>query len=99
MLFAQLGVLEEALKAGMQTAEDYRNLWLEYCSYLRRRINWGTESEQSLLSELRETVQTAIDYLEQSMNEVLCSYATDYSMYRQFPIILIIIMSRLWGSR
>ena len=59
------GILEEALKSGMQTAEDYRNMWLEYCSYFCRRIDWGTKEEGPLLLELRETVRSACEHLEQ----------------------------------
>lgn len=59
------GVFEEALKSGMQAAEDYRNLWLEYCSYLRRRIDWGSKEEGPLLLELRKTVKSACEHLEQ----------------------------------
>lgn len=59
------GVLDEALKSGMQTAEDYRALWLEYCSYLRRRIDWGSKEEAPLLTELRETIKTASEHLDQ----------------------------------
>ncbi len=60
-----LGVFEEALKSGLQTAEDFRNVWLEYCCYQRRRIDWGSKEEAPLLTELRETIQAATDYLTQ----------------------------------
>ena len=59
------GIFEDALKSGMQTAEDYRNLWLEYCSYFRRRIDWGSTEEKPLLLEFRKTIRTACDHLEQ----------------------------------
>lgn len=66
-MFIHSGVLEEALKSGIQTAEDYRNLWLEYCTYFRRRIDWGTKEEGPLLLEFRKTIKTACEHLEQCL--------------------------------
>lgn len=64
------GVFEEALKSGIQTAEDFRNIWLEYSCYLRRRIDWGSKEELPLLTELRETVQAATEHLTQVFGEL-----------------------------
>ncbi|KAK3927289.1 Squamous cell carcinoma antigen recognized by T-cells 3 [Frankliniella fusca] len=63
------GVFEEALKSGLQTAEDFRNIWLEYCCYLRRRIDWGSNEEAPLLTELRETIRAATEYLSQAYGD------------------------------
>ena len=63
-LIFSLEVMEQALSAGFSTAEDYRNLWLGYLEYMRRRVDWNSDHDTEL-TELRETFNRACEYLAQ----------------------------------
>lgn len=58
-------VMEQALSVGFSTAEDYRNLWLCYIEYMRRRVDWGTDHQSTQMEELRTTFNRACDHLAQ----------------------------------
>jgi hypothetical protein len=58
-------VMEQALSVGFSTAEDYRDLWLCYIVYMRRRVDWGTEYQSTQLEDLRRTFNRACDHLAQ----------------------------------
>jgi hypothetical protein len=57
--------MEQALSVGFSTAEDYRNLWLSYIDYVRRRVDWSTDPQSTDLVELREAFNRACDHLAQ----------------------------------
>ncbi|KAG7200446.1 hypothetical protein KM043_016049 [Ampulex compressa] len=59
-------VLENALSAGFSTADDYRNLWITYLEYLRRRIDQYSEDEEKQLDILRNTFNRACEHLAKS---------------------------------
>lgn len=59
-------VFEEALQAGFNTAEEYRNLWVLYLEFLRRRIDLVDDDEDERdkqLETLRNTFNRACEYL------------------------------------
>ncbi|XP_014473485.1 PREDICTED: squamous cell carcinoma antigen recognized by T-cells 3-like [Dinoponera quadriceps] len=56
-------LLENALTAGFPTAEDYRNLWIAYLEYLRRRYEVVAEEEDKRLDVLLDTFNRACDYM------------------------------------
>lgn len=58
-------VMEQALSVGFSTAEDYRDLWLGYIDYMRRRVDWNTEPQSTELAELRGVFNRACDHLAQ----------------------------------
>jgi hypothetical protein len=57
--------MEQALSVGFSTAEDYRNLWLGYIDYVRRRVDWHTDNQSTELAELRGTFNKACEHLAQ----------------------------------
>jgi hypothetical protein len=59
--------MEQALSVGFSTAEDYRNLWLGYIDYMRRRVDWSklVDHESAELAELRGVFNRACDHLAQ----------------------------------
>lgn len=57
--------MEQALSVGFSTAEDYRNLWLGYIDYMRRRVDWSTDPQLTQLAELRVAFNRACDHLAQ----------------------------------
>jgi hypothetical protein len=57
--------MEEALSVGFSTAEDYRNLWMSYIDYMRRRIDWDADHQSTELEELRGTFNRACEHLAQ----------------------------------
>lgn len=58
-------VMEQALSVGFSTAEDYRNLWLGYIDYVRRRVDWHADHQSAELAELRGTFNRACEHLAQ----------------------------------
>lgn len=58
-------LLESALMAGFSTAEDYRNLWITYLEYLRRRYEVVLEEEEKRLDVLLDTFNRACEYMAQ----------------------------------
>ena len=58
-------VFEEALEAGFQNAEEYRNLWMLYLEFLRRRIDLVDDEDEreKQLETLRNTFNRACEYL------------------------------------
>lgn len=58
-------LLENALTAGFSAAEDYRNLWITYLEYLRRRYEIVLEEEEKRLDVLLDTFNRACDYMAQ----------------------------------
>lgn len=59
-------LLENALVAGFSTAEDYRNLWMAYLEYLRRKIDRYSTEEEKQLEILRNTFNRACEHLAKS---------------------------------
>ncbi|XP_017875823.1 squamous cell carcinoma antigen recognized by T-cells 3-like isoform X2 [Ceratina calcarata] len=60
-------ILENALTAGFETAGDYRDLWVTYLEYLRRRIDRSSSKEEEKQVEvLRNTFNRACEYLAKS---------------------------------
>ncbi|XP_013783856.1 squamous cell carcinoma antigen recognized by T-cells 3-like [Limulus polyphemus] len=57
--------VDRALQAGFTQEEEFRQLWLTFLDYLRRRIDWNGENTKEL-SELRETFERVIDHMTQS---------------------------------
>lgn len=58
-------LLENALTVGFSVAEDYRNLWIIYLEYLRRRYEVVLEEEEKRLDILLDTFNRACDYMAQ----------------------------------
>ncbi|KAF6031803.1 SART3 [Bugula neritina] len=56
------GHMEAALQSGMQTSQDFLNVWTTYCDVIRRRINWA-EIDSALLDRLRAVFERAIPHL------------------------------------
>lgn len=57
-------LLEDALSVGFSTAEEYRNLWITYLEYLRRRIGQCyDEEEEKRLDVIRNTFNRACEHL------------------------------------
>ncbi|OAD52710.1 Squamous cell carcinoma antigen recognized by T-cells 3 [Eufriesea mexicana] len=59
-------LLENALSAGFSTADDYRNLWITYLEYLRRKIDRYSDSEEKQLDVLRNAFNRACEHLAKS---------------------------------
>ncbi|CAK9810710.1 Squamous cell carcinoma antigen recognized by T-cells 3 [Anthophora quadrimaculata] len=59
-------LLENALTAGFSTAEDYRNLWLTYLEYLRRKVDRYSTTEEKQLEILRNAFNRACEHLAKS---------------------------------
>lgn len=55
-------IIERSLQAGFSQAEEFRLLWLACIDYLRRRIKWEEDKEDTL-QELRDTFQRAVNHL------------------------------------
>lgn len=56
------------MQAGLQSSEDYLELWHAYLAYLRRQLlsnydNETDESKEKIAEELRDTFQKAINQL------------------------------------
>ncbi|EFN81702.1 squamous cell carcinoma antigen recognized by T-cells 3 [Harpegnathos saltator] len=58
-------LLENALTTGFSIAEDYRNLWMTYLEFLRRRYEMVLEEEEKRLDVLLDTFNKACDYMAQ----------------------------------
>jgi len=58
-------VMEQALSVGFSTADDYRNLWLGYIEYVRRKVDWSADHQSAELAELRGTFNRACEHLAQ----------------------------------
>ncbi|XP_029163172.1 LOW QUALITY PROTEIN: squamous cell carcinoma antigen recognized by T-cells 3-like [Nylanderia fulva] len=57
-------LLENALSNGFSVAEDYRNLWIIYLEYLRRRIEQCSDEEKERhLDIIRNTFNKACEHL------------------------------------
>lgn len=58
-------LLEDALSVGFSTAEDYRNLWITYLEYLRRRIGQCSDEKEEgkRLDVIRNTFNRACEHL------------------------------------
>lgn len=57
-------ILENALAVGFSTAEDYRNLWITYLEYLRRRIEQSSDEEKDRrIDVIRNTFNRACEHL------------------------------------
>ena len=50
---------------GFSTADDYRNLWLGYIEYVRRKVDWSADHQTTELAELRGTFNRACEHLAQ----------------------------------
>lgn len=56
-------LLENALASGFLTAEDYRDLWLKYLEYLRRRIGGCADEEEKQIDIIRNTFNRACEHM------------------------------------
>ncbi|XP_043684557.1 squamous cell carcinoma antigen recognized by T-cells 3-like [Vespula pensylvanica] len=56
-------LLENALTIGFPTAEDYRDLWMKYLEYLRRKIDKNVDEEDKQIDILRNTFNRACEHL------------------------------------
>ncbi|XP_020299615.1 squamous cell carcinoma antigen recognized by T-cells 3-like [Pseudomyrmex gracilis] len=57
-------ILENALAVSFSTAEDYRNLWIVYLEYLRRRIEQSSDEEKDRrIDVIRNTFNRACEHL------------------------------------
>ncbi|XP_047369403.1 squamous cell carcinoma antigen recognized by T-cells 3-like [Vespa velutina] len=56
-------LLENALAIGFPTAEDYRDLWMKYLEYLRRKIDKNVEEDDKQIDILRNTFNRACEHL------------------------------------
>ena len=56
-------LLENGLAAGFSTAEDYRNLWMTYLEYLRRKIDRDSSEEEKQIEILHNTFNRACEHL------------------------------------
>ncbi|XP_071945304.1 squamous cell carcinoma antigen recognized by T-cells 3-like [Antedon mediterranea] len=59
-----LGVCEEAILAGFSGSNEYLDFWTAWLNYLKRRIEWKSTATVAL-QEFRDTVQRAIDFMNQ----------------------------------
>lgn len=59
-------LLENALSAGFSTADDYRNLWITYLEYLRRKIDRYSDTEEKQVEVLRNAFNRACEHLAKS---------------------------------
>ncbi|CAL1544489.1 unnamed protein product [Lymnaea stagnalis] len=53
---------EKALLAGFSHSGDYLAVWCQYCDYLRRRIDWEQDHEETL-ETFQLTIERAIDFM------------------------------------
>ncbi|XP_076641280.1 spliceosome associated factor 3, U4/U6 recycling protein [Halictus rubicundus] len=58
-------ILENALMAGFSTPDDYRNLWMTYLEYLKRKVDQSSD-EQKQLEVLHNTFNRACEHLAKS---------------------------------
>ncbi|XP_011296923.1 squamous cell carcinoma antigen recognized by T-cells 3 [Fopius arisanus] len=61
-----LTILEQALTAGFSTADDYRNVWMTYLEYLRRRVVAKSSDKEKELEVLRRASNEACEHLAKS---------------------------------
>ncbi|XP_053727299.1 squamous cell carcinoma antigen recognized by T-cells 3 [Synchiropus splendidus] len=61
-------VFEKALSAGFIQATDYVEIWQAYLDYLRRRVDFSSESSKEL-EELRAAFARSLDYMKQDVEE------------------------------
>ncbi|KZC14699.1 PREDICTED: squamous cell carcinoma antigen recognized by T-cells 3-like [Dufourea novaeangliae] len=59
-------ILENALAAGFSLPDDYRNLWMTYLEYLRRKLDEYPSKEEKHLDILRNTFNRACEHLAKS---------------------------------
>lgn len=55
-----LNIFETALQAGFQLGSDYKEVWLTYLNYMRRKTNWSDEKD---VKSLRKTFEKASEHL------------------------------------
>lgn len=62
------GVVEDAFASGLQTAVDFRDIWMTYLEYLRRCYDSAAnkEEEEKRLSDLRAAFAKAVEFVSQS---------------------------------
>lgn len=60
-------LLEKAIIAGLPTAEDYKNIWMEFLGYLRRRLDVNDDNErEKQLEIIRQAFNRACEHLAKS---------------------------------
>lgn len=66
MIFLEL--VEEAFASGLQTALDFRDVWISYLEYLRRSFDASAskEEEEKRLKDLRAAFMKAVEFVAQS---------------------------------
>jgi hypothetical protein len=67
-------VFNQALNSGLQTSEDYLQVWHSYLDFLKRRLDQNKTSDnyETLVEEIRDAFQKAIDQLYE------CNYIRIY---------------------
>jgi hypothetical protein len=56
-------LVENALSVGFSSSDEYKNLWITYLEYLRRRVVYKSENEKKQLEILRNAFNRARDHL------------------------------------
>lgn len=56
-------LVETAMSVGFSTADEYKNLWITYLEYLRRRIDESSEDKDKQIEILRSAFNRACDHL------------------------------------
>ncbi|KAF7993705.1 hypothetical protein HCN44_010300 [Aphidius gifuensis] len=65
-------VLENSLVAGLPTADDYRNIWMTYLEYLRRRIDPSSDNEKQQIEVIRNAFNKACEHLAGLDGDLQC---------------------------
>lgn len=63
--FCYLEIFNDGMNAGLQTSQDYLELWQAFLDFLKRKINWNSENLADSIESLREIFQRAINQLFQ----------------------------------
>lgn len=74
-------VFNEAMNAGLQTSDDYLQIWHAYLDFLRRLYIKSEETDKTAqIEELRETFQKAINQLFDCLFPFFNYYKIDFKL-------------------
>lgn len=62
------GAFEQAVASGLQTSEDFKDIWMTFLEYLRRRLDEpdiSKEDENKRLEELLANFAKAVEFLSE----------------------------------
>lgn len=65
-------VFENSLNAGLPTADDYRNIWMSYLEYLRRRIDQSSDNKKQQIEVIRNAFNKACEHLAGIDGDLQC---------------------------